>query len=446
MHRGSRDPPSRPWLQRLRNACGLADAGARDGLREVSRALANLVGGFLSSRLVSIGGLIVFSYFSGPEPFAAFGVYVAAATVLWIVVGGRYDQAIVFAADDAEADALAALSLLIGLVMVAVTALGVVVLAAAAIPLPASLDQSAALLLLPLSLAFRLTSRIALNRATREGAFVAFARAMQGQAVTQAATQVGLLALGVEPVLCLAAADALGHAAATLFVRPWFGPRARRAWSAPQMAAAAARWRQMPAWNLPTSLMSVLALTLPAFVLPLGYPPAVAGQIVFAMRLLELPSNIVRSAASPVMQKALKDAGDPARVVARSLASLIVAAAAVFCGIAVAGLVAHPLFAATRWELAAEAAAWLAPFYVGLTVSAPLIGLVTGFRSERSALPVHAAFLAAMATACLAIVAGADWRLVLAGFGGAMLVRALAFAVLLRRQARAKTSDPAWRA
>jgi hypothetical protein len=404
----------------------------------VRESLVQLARGFVLSRAASVAGLLAFSVFSGPEPFASFGVYLAVATVLWVVVCGRFEQAIVFASNGEEAAALSVLAALIGLATTSIIAIATTVLVLGLVPLTGSLEATPALLLLPLSVAFRASSRIITNRATRDGAFISFAIAMQSQAFAQATVQLGLLWLGLNSLTCLIAADAAGYAAATLgAVRS--SPRTvknfteRPALSA--LLAAARRWQQMPAWNMPTALLSVGALSLPAVLLPIGYPASIAGQIAFTMRLFELPSNLITSICTPVLQKQLKDADHPAVVVYRSVAGLTLLGTVLFGGTALIAVALSGLLSHTRWSLLASAAASLAPFYAGLTLSGPLIDLVPGFRAERRAFPVHVLFLLAMASASALILWRVDWRVVLLAFGIAMACRGGLFAWLLRREA-----------
>jgi hypothetical protein len=372
-------------------------------------------------------------------------VYLAFATVLWVAVSGRYEQAIVFAVDDSEANALTRLALLIAAASIAAVLLFVAMTTTWGLVLPANLQKSPAVWLLPLSLLGRTVSRIVLQRATRVGAFELLSASMVCQGTTQAALQLLLLVLGVDALICLAAADAVGHfAAACLVVRrdaQRFHVLQQRG-ASDALLAVARRWAQMPAWSMPTALLSVVAVSLPLLAFPLVASASVAGQITFAIQMLGIPSLLITSAATPVLQKSLQNATRRSFLLREGLLWLTLVTVVTFVGIAFLALLLAGPFASTRWSLSAAAVLWLIPYFIGITVSGPLIELVAAFRAERRAVAAHGAFLlVTLAVTGLVLYAGLDPFHGLLWFGLAAFLRVLLFARLLIIEASPKSSS-----
>ncbi len=149
-----------------------------------------------ASRGLSIGSLLLFSWVSGPEPFAPFGLYIALVTVFWVAVFGCYEQAILVArAQDVIALAWLACAVAVGLVLILSVACGLA--ATLGLWLPDGFSgATVAVLCMPLSLALRAANRLALIFATREGEFAHVAKTNWVQAGVQGATQLLLLAAG----------------------------------------------------------------------------------------------------------------------------------------------------------------------------------------------------------------------------------------------------------
>ncbi len=409
------------------------------------RQLAGLAGGLLLSRVVAGATLIGFAALTGPEPFAAFGAYLAAVSIVSVVVSGRYEQALMFIRADREASAASWLAIAIALSVVGGMMIAAVGWILSRMPLPAVLAQSWLLLLIaPLSLAVRAFTQVALNLGTRDGNFTVIGRANLVQALLQACAQFGLLWGGLEPVLCLAMAEVLGLLGAGVLVVAT-SPAVRNILvtrpSMLELREVAASWRMMPCWNMPTSLLSVAASSAPALLLPVLYPAAIAGQLLIGIRLMEMPTNVFASAVTPLLQKQLASSEDKVGSIRGGLVLLVAMASAGFALAAVVAVAGASLFEGTRWSVAIAAVPWLAPYFAGLAISGPLVALVPGLRAERQAVLYHAAFLAlTLAVAALGGM-GVTWQTLLAAFGATMVVRAALFAFLLVE--RAVKGDPA---
>jgi O-antigen/teichoic acid export membrane protein len=404
------------------------------------RQLAGLAGSLLLSRVVAGVTLIGFAALTGPEPFAAFGAYLAVVTIMSVVASGRYEQALMFISSDREASAVSWLAIGIAMAVVGAIATASTAWLLFRMPVPAALAENWLLLLIaPVSLAVRAFSQVALNLATRQGNFTILGRANLVQALLQACAQFGLLWAGLEPVLCLATAETVGLLGAGALVASTSSPVRRILAARPSIVdlrTAAASWKMMPCWNMPTSLLSVAASSAPALLLPMLYSAAIAGQLLIGIRLMEMPTNVFASAVTPLLQKQLASRSDKENSIWSALKLL---AALAFPGFTLAAIVAissAALFVGTQWSVAIEAVPWLAPYFAGLAVSGPLVALVPGLRAEQRAVLYHAAFL----TLTLAVAAlggiGVAWQTLLAAFGATMMARAALFGLLLVRSAR----------
>ncbi len=417
--------------------------------RVLLRQFAGLAGSLLISRVVAGASLIGFAALTGPEPFAPFGAYLAAVTIMSVVVSGRYEQAIMFIKGDRDATAVSWLALGIALAVTGATTIVAVVWLLFALPLPAALADSWLLLLTaPASLAVRAISQVALNLATRDGNFSVLGSANLVQALVQACVQFALLWAGLTPVLCLAAAEVAGMLAAGALVLST-SPSVRSILAARptvvELRAISIHWRMMPCWNMPTSLLSVAALSAPALLLPFLYPAGIAGQLLLGIRLMEMPTNVFASAVTPLLQKQVAGSTDKGRAIWSALNLLGALSFAGFALAAAVALAGAGLFEGTRWAVAIAAVPWLTPYFAGLAMSGPLVALVPGLRAEQQAVWCHAAFLAmtlAVVAAAVSGLAGAGmaWQTLLAAFGATMLVRAALFAFML--VTRAKHDDP----
>lgn len=423
--------------------------GPEEGAFSVRRLAGSFMALSLSlaaSRGLSIGSLLLFSWFSGPEPFAPFGLYIALVTVFWVAVFGCYEQAILVA----RAEETAVLAWLAGVVAAGlVVALFVACSAAVAfdLPLPEGFSNAPfALLCMPFSLALRAANRLALIFATREGEFAHVAKTNWVQASVQGAMQLLLLVAGRDYLTCLVLADLVGLFAGTAVIAfRSVGVQRTLAASPPslrQMRDAALAWRAMPLWRLPMSLVSVAAISLPALTIPLAYPAALAGQFLFALRMLEMPSFIVTGAVSPLLQRQLSEREQSPGFAKAAVLLLTFVAVSGFALGGVAATIIDDYFTGSRWFDALAAVPWLVPYFIGLTISAPLVGAVIGPSVERRSMLLQGLFFILSLGAAALLFASIDWSIPLLAFGGAMLVRAFIFAQLYidARRASSKSS------
>lgn len=374
-----------------------------------------LAGGALAQALPLLLGPWLTRLFT-PAEFGVFHVFAATAATLAVVACARYEFALPLARDDAEAEALHALSLW---VLVAVTTLSALVgltwagLAGAWWPL-----------LLPLSVLALGAVSLATLVATRAQQFRSLAAARVAQHGGGALAQVaaGLAHTGVGGLIVAPALAALATAA-LLRLRVtgwWWVSRAR-------LVAVARQHRSFPLLNTPHAfagtLLDMLALALVAAWLGL----AAAGFWGLVMRYLKAPATLVGGAVSQALYPRLAGAdrlrgrGDVRRVM---LALAALAAPLVVLLWAFAPLAFDWAFGAD-WRAAGDLARALA-LYIGLHfIASPLAVVTMAWGAQawalRLALVGQVLFLAALAAGlALGGLAGAGWAvsLAMAGYFG----------------------------
>jgi hypothetical protein len=389
------------------------------------------------SRSLSTGALLIFSYFVGPEPFAPYGVYIAIVTILWVGIFGCYEQALFVCRDEEIAPLARLCSAVATLVLIAVSLISIGI----TMVRPGFLDTMQGLPLvviaIPFALAARASHRLVCNLATRAGHFSLLVRSNWMQAAVQGSVLLALLAGGLPAIACLVAADVVGLAAVTslmLVKLPKFRSMLLARLPISMLMSCARSWVVMPSWRLAMSLTSVTALSLPTLTVPLFFPAALAGQIVFAMRMLELPSNVVTGAVTPILQNHLSSEKRSISFAMRVVIALTVLTVVTFGMIAMLMVLFAPVFQGGRWATGAEAVAPLTIYFIGLTISAPLVGSVIGVAIERSAAAWQLIFLSLTAGAVVLMAAGLPLFWVLGAFGMACLLRALVSGVMFIRQ------------
>jgi hypothetical protein len=395
-----------------------------------------LFGAFIVARLLSTGGLLITASIFGPHPFAPLGFYQGVLAILWIAACGRYEAAIVAARSESEAWILASLSQWICSLVLLVVA-GLCILAVrldwnSAVDLPA-----AALLMLPAGLFARVKLRVESLVSTRSGRPRVVAMSAVAQGLVQPVTTLLAYEAGAEPITALVLGDAVGHGVAALVVR--FG---NRRWHKAQavgygLKRVAREWRQMPIAGLPNALLAVAYNSAPALLTSLSLEPHLAGQAILALRLLDVPVQLVSSVATPTLQRAIIQDRAALEFVQRPMVRL---ASYIGCLFLTIGLAAHflsPFFAHTRWPEVLWDVQWLAPSAALMAVTTLLLELVSIYRVEARALPRHLLSLMMLAICTAGLLMFEPTVPILALLLGlAALVRAILFATVLRSQVK----------
>ena len=386
---------------------GEAAAAPRSGLLRAAATL--LAGGALAQVVpLALGPWLTRLY--TPHEFGVYHLFAAVAAMLAVVACARYEFALPMARDEAEADALRALSLwlLTGSTLIAAVAGAAWAWRVAAFwPLWLPL---AVLGLGALSLA-----TLAATRAQRFRALAA-ARVLQhgGGALAQGVAgvaQAGVAGLIAAPLLAVLAAAALLR----LRLAGW--------WAVPrvQLIAAARRHRDFPLLNTPHAFSGTLLDALALALVAASQGLAAAGFWGLVMRYLKAPATLVGGAVSQALypRLAAQAPGGGRHDVRRVMLALAALAAPLVLLLwALAPWAFEAAFGAA-WRDAGELARALA-LYIGLHfIASPLAVVTMAWRAQAWALKLalvgQGVFLAALA-AGLAWdgLRGAGWAVSLA--------------------------------
>lgn len=398
--------------------------------------------GLIGARALSLLTFPLVAYLYGPEPFGLFIAYMGVVNLLWVAVCGRYELAIIGATSCREARTATALSLWLALGCTAIVGLACLSIAAMG-------DQvgsgAGPLILLPAVLGARAMVRVCQSWAARNARFSLQSRAVLVQALVQAAVQIGAVALPIPALPALLAGDIAGSVAfAIVLLRKDADLRGAIA-GVPMVSPTALKscawaWRQLPAAGLPGALLSVATLNLPLILLPSLFPADIAGRIALVLRLLDMPAQLLAATATAIFQnRIVASVTDNARagLLLRGLRLYSFAVAALFAGLAVAGVGIDPLLEGSRWSGALAYAPWVAVFCAATAVGGPLVELFAPLRREDAAIPLHALAFLAMLGACW--IGTIRPELLLPGIAGVAVARAAALALALHRALRRAT-------
>jgi hypothetical protein len=381
---------------------------------------------FLLARLLSVLTLVAVAFFLSPASFATLGLYLALANLLWLAAFARYEGAIMAVPGEPAARAAARLCAAIGSGVWALTACGAMVAVSAGLVSPAI----GALFLL--SLAARMLLRLSAAAATRRGDYRALGRTSFAHALAQPPALLISVQLLDDGALALVIADAVGHASAALALawreRGFLRASLASGWAPRALLRTARTFATLPLYNLPGALLALTFVTLPLVLMPLVADPTLAGLVALAMRIFDVPTQIIGAATTPVLLNRLR--GDPARagqIVGRGLVlGLAGVVLATYAALAAALLVGIPYLPGFTYDGLVAIVPAVALFQAAVALAAPLAEACGLFPNQRAATAIHAA---ALATAVIGGGAAAFLSPVfgLAILGLVALARALSF-------------------
>ena len=297
-------PPRIPaWTERLLEFPLLAPLRG-----DSARGVLQLGGGTVLAQAALLLATPVITRFYPPPEMGLLGLVVAFLGVAGVVLGGRYDMAIVSARNDREADALLAVSLL------AVAPLTVLAAAALAAMIRFDVLSYGSLPLWSLGLvvpALAMTGVFGALRFwfVRSGRYGGIGRAVVLQGCGRALVPAGLGALRPGWVGLL-----LGEVAGRLLGVVRLG---REAWPSLRRALSpfdrsyfrrvlAENWKY-PGFVLPSSLLDALGAALPLPLVASLYGGAAAGEYLLVMRLVSLPAGLVGASVADVFHSRLAE-------------------------------------------------------------------------------------------------------------------------------------------
>lgn len=371
--------------------------------RPLVRDVATVAGGTAAAQLVTLAAAPLLTRLYGPEVYGLQGVFASLVGVLAVAAALGFPLAIVLPARDAEARALARLSLSLAVVA---TGLFALLLALAGAPLLSLLGAGALLPLaglLPLGVLATVATAVFTQWLARRGAWRFSARWTLGSALLVNGGKVGLGL--VQPcALSLIGAQVGGQllalaAAAAL----WWRREPRPDAPALSMREAASRHRDFARYRTPQNLINALSQSLPLLLLSAGAGPAAAGQYAVAMAVLAVPVALIAGAMQqvfyPRVAEAVRRGEDVRALLWRTTRALALASALPFLLLVLAAPGLFAVVFGADWREGGEYARWLAAWMWLQCVNVPAVAAVPSLGLQRGLLVYEVMSTAAKAVA-----------------------------------------------
>jgi hypothetical protein len=304
-------------------------------------------------------------------------------------------------------------------------------------------------LFFPIALAARAAFRLASAAATRRGDFRELGRVVLLQSLAQPLVLLALAVTLADGALCLVIADAAGQVLGAIYLcarqRDLILRSLGRRWSRRELLATARRWASLPILNLPGTFLGIAFAASPLLVMPLVAAPDLAGAVALAIRLFDMPTQIIIAATAPVLMNRLRASDGAAPVFGRlPMAGFSGLIGAGYLALALAFLLALPWLNGTIFGGLAPVILPVAIFQGALTVAGPLAEACALYRRQTALTLIHLAALAASGLA-LAVAWAAGPITGLALLALAAVLRTVAIGERLRalsidnREAAART-------
>jgi len=258
---------------------------------------------FVEGRALSFITLLLAAWVLPLAAFADLGVYLSLLNLTWLAFFLRYEQLIVAARGRGNLGAIRVCVVIgCGAWLIVATAAWLLSAGGAVPPATAFLFVCA--------LTVRGPARLAMMAATRNGDFQGLGRmALVHGLVQPIALLAAVFTVGAS-ALALMVSDLVGNAVAAAYIvsRQRSALRAGLSgpWRAARLAALARAWSSLALVNLPSSLMALAFASAPLLLLPLVASPDFAGAGALAMRIFDVPTQIIVAAAVPVLLNRLQ--------------------------------------------------------------------------------------------------------------------------------------------
>lgn len=349
-----------------------------------------LVSGTIGGRLVLLAVLPLITRLYSSEDFTLLAVYMALINTIGVAACLRLEIAIPFAEDDQTAA-----DLLLAAVSVAATISLLVIFLALAAPLwlarlVGSPEIAPWLWLVGFGI-FCIGSYGAFQFwATRSRRFGAIARTRVSQALSGAATMLGLGWLGLAPLgLLLGNMFTTGAGGIRLAFDALRQDRALLRQITPgSMRAAVQKHRRYPLFSTPEALANVAGIQVPILMIS-AFSGAEAGQLFLAMQVMAAPMTLLATSVGQVYASRAAEEMRHGRLRGFTLGMMRRLFLIGLGPMVLAGLLSPWLFApvfGTGWERAGQIAAWITPWMLFQLVVSPVSMLLHANEKQKTAM------------------------------------------------------------
>lgn len=350
--------------------------------------VAVLAGGTALGQALTVISSPILTRLYGPEDMGRLGLYMAFVNVAVVGTSLRYDYGVVAARNTRDAAYLTLIALVAVLPMSVLLSMGLFLLIHGALLGFDVLPSSACLLVL---LSLVVTGATSALRAwfVRQEAFRLLAHVLVWQNGMRSVSQVGLGAIGLG-WFGLLMGDLLGRmVGVSRLVREAWRSVAREVFPLDRAAVCEVlgRYRKLPLYDLPSSIIDTLAVSVTVPLLSQIYGTESGGYFSLVVSVLTLPAALVSRSVADVFhaRMALYARTDRARimnlfVVASGILLLIGIGPAVV--VMVLGPVLFPWLFGAAWTTAGHLAAEIAPWTLASLIVAPVSRVVVIFQAQ----------------------------------------------------------------
>lgn len=369
---GARVTPKPPSLPRR-----LAERVLPKG--RFARSVAILLGGTSAAQALLALSAPVLTRLYDPADFGVLGVYGSAVTILGVLVGLRYLQAVPLPAEELDAANVAGLSVSLGAVMSLVVGVLGVVLSHPFAEIMGVPQLAPYMWLLPLSLFGNCLYQTLYIWAIREQGFAVMARTRITQSVARVATQLVLGVAGIAPLGLLLGDLAGGAVGSGSFARlvNRRRPETWRSITLNGMRRVGRRYARFAWYGTPAGLLNVAGLQGIPLLVAYSYGATVAGWYALTMRVLALPVSVLGQAVGETyfsIAPRLMRTDPPAlrRLFRDSALRLLLIGIGPTLVLMIWGPFLFSLIFGSEWRMAGVYARYLAPALLAQLVMSPL--------------------------------------------------------------------------
>ncbi|WP_434563078.1 oligosaccharide flippase family protein [Pseudomonas sp. R1-6] len=265
--------------------------------------ICNVLIGTSGAQLISLGVMLILVRLYSPEELGAFNVWLSFATIMAVLVTGRYELALF--SGEANDDSKSIVKLVL-LTSIALSILGTLSIAIASSffeqipPIVKSCSLVMAIVVFGMGVNKALLSLLVFQQAFNK---LGVARIALAAAIAVAQVLAGYFALGVSGLIY---GQALGVLLATLLVFFWFDRSWLRAcWSEDigNVWGVAYRYRNFPKISLPSSLVNTVASQLPVILIASRFGAEAAGWFALTVKMMGAPVTLLAASVLDVFKE-----------------------------------------------------------------------------------------------------------------------------------------------
>jgi O-antigen/teichoic acid export membrane protein len=259
--------------------------------------------GTLGSQAISLGVMLLIVRLYTPAEVGMYNVWLSFATILTVVVTGRYELALFSTSRTAESYSIVKLALLLTVFLSVICTLGVGVAATYIGGVPSVVGEY--WLVLAFAIFAMGVNKVILAVLSFKQAFkkMGLAKIWMSASIALAQVLAGYFALGIEGLIYGQAAGALiATAIACLwFDKAWF----MACWTTPynQMVATAKRYINFPIFSLPAGVVNTISAQLPIIIVASRFGHEEAGWLALTLKMMGAPVTLLASSVLDVFKE-----------------------------------------------------------------------------------------------------------------------------------------------